>query len=556
MSLNADAGRGLWERGIVHRNGFSCNQRSSVVLAADSRISITELTRAERSDLRRKLRRELERLRILSCKIEARESQIRSQSLSAGFNPSFSDAQFSGNDARSCPGKEVTSHRMSTPVGKSLPAFRDVGLARQNSYSVDGRSFVSDLSFKEKRTPKANQLYHSSEFLTGKDKMPVADKAKAKSCSGSKRGALSGFDSRDKKRPAVEQSNNRHFLELLRQCGNLLKRLMQHKHAWVFNEPVDTVKYGLLDYFTVIKRPMDLGTVRGKLSRNEYATPVHFAEDVRLTFLNAMTYNPPTNDVYAMADVLRKVFEEKWRIIEEKYEESRIEQEASDCQRPRFFPAPVPSFEKLQRDEVSDQSQVMPKKVIPDIEVPAVTKSKPKAQAKPKRGMSFQEKKKLSANMGLLPVDRLEEIVPLMKARNPNLVQKGDEIIVDVETFDNETLWELHRYVTGCLRNMSKVKKGTVTVPLVNQVAADVLLENVSKARKGDLGDEDVDIDDDLPDTSFPPVVIDKDGGYASRSSSSGSSSSDSGSSSDSDSGSSSGSDSDAEDAHSADRRH
>ncbi|CBI25716.3 unnamed protein product, partial [Vitis vinifera] len=72
------------------------------------------------------------------------------------------------------------------------------------------------------------------------------------------------------------------------------------------------------------------------------------------------------------------------------------------------------------------------------------------------------------------------------------------------------------------------------------------------KNKKGEIGEEDVDIGEEMPVSHFPPVEIDKDAAYASSSSrSSSGSSSSSDDSSSSDSGSSSGSDSDADSVHS-----
>jgi len=34
-------------------------------------------------------------------------------------------------------------------------------------------------------------------------------------------------------------------------CGEVLKTLQNHQHAWVFNSPVDPVELGLPDYFQV-----------------------------------------------------------------------------------------------------------------------------------------------------------------------------------------------------------------------------------------------------------------------------------------------------------------
>ena len=66
---------------------------------------------------------------------------------------------------------------------------------------------------------------------------------------------------------------------------------MKHKHGWVFNTPVDVVGLGLHDYHQIIKQPMDLGTVKSRLSKKEFGWPLDFASDVRLTFNNAKTYN-------------------------------------------------------------------------------------------------------------------------------------------------------------------------------------------------------------------------------------------------------------------------
>jgi hypothetical protein len=164
--------------------------------------------------------------------------------------------------------------------------------------------------------------------------------------------------------------------------------------------------------------------------------------------------------------------------------------------------------------------------------------------------MTFEEKRKLSVNLERLPGDKLERIVQIIKKRNPDLGQNEDEIEVDIDSFDNDTLWELDRFVTNYMKSRGKKAKSKTQThrgDFQATVPADIALR---KSRPGgDAGEKDVDIDDDLAPTKFAPVVIDK----GRESSSSGSDSSDSGSSdSDSDSGSSSGSESDAEDGQTA----
>ena len=84
-------------------------------------------------------------------------------------------------------------------------------------------------------------------------------------------------------------------------------------YAWPFYKPVDVEALGLHDYFDVIKRPMDLGTIKSKLDGGKYLTAEGFAADMRLMFQNCYTYNPPDHDVVAMAKKLSQVFENRFR---------------------------------------------------------------------------------------------------------------------------------------------------------------------------------------------------------------------------------------------------
>ena len=65
----------------------------------------------------------------------------------------------------------------------------------------------------------------------------------------------------------------------------------------------------------VIKKPMDLGTVRTKMEGREYRVPTEFATDMRLIFTNCYKYNPPEHDVVAMARKLQDVFEMRYARI-------------------------------------------------------------------------------------------------------------------------------------------------------------------------------------------------------------------------------------------------
>lgn len=112
--------------------------------------------------------------------------------------------------------------------------------------------------------------------------------------------------------------NKEKLSEALKSCNEILKELFSKKHsgyAWPFYKPVDAELLGLHDYHDIIKKPMDLGTVKRKMDGREYKTAQEFAGDVRLIFTNCYKYNPPDHDVVAMGRKLQDVFEMKYANI-------------------------------------------------------------------------------------------------------------------------------------------------------------------------------------------------------------------------------------------------
>ena len=73
-----------------------------------------------------------------------------------------------------------------------------------------------------------------------------------------------------------------------------------------FLEPVDWVKLDIPLYPNIIKNPMDLGTIKGKLDRAEYSSIFHFDKDMRLIWNNAKKFNRPGSNIYKSAEYLRR----------------------------------------------------------------------------------------------------------------------------------------------------------------------------------------------------------------------------------------------------------
>lgn len=102
------------------------------------------------------------------------------------------------------------------------------------------------------------------------------------------------------------------------QCIVTTKALINNKNGAPFSQPVDYVALGIPHYPTIIKRPMDLGSIQKKLGANEYSSVDEWIADVRLTFQNATTFNPPDHPVHAMAKQLNTQFDKKLAGILEK----------------------------------------------------------------------------------------------------------------------------------------------------------------------------------------------------------------------------------------------
>ena len=74
---------------------------------------------------------------------------------------------------------------------------------------------------------------------------------------------------------------------------------MRHEPESVpFRSPVDPQALGIPDYFEIVKRPMDLGTIRNNLMSGKYSDPWQYVDDVWLMFDNAWLYNRKTSRVY------------------------------------------------------------------------------------------------------------------------------------------------------------------------------------------------------------------------------------------------------------------
>ncbi|XP_058875041.1 histone acetyltransferase p300 isoform X3 [Acipenser ruthenus] len=95
----------------------------------------------------------------------------------------------------------------------------------------------------------------------------------------------------------------------------------QDPESLPFRQPVDPQLLGIpvrirtsnrtnLDYFDIVKNPMDLSTIKRKLDTGQYQEPWQYVDDIWLMFNNAWLYNRKTSRVYKYCSKLAEVFEQ------------------------------------------------------------------------------------------------------------------------------------------------------------------------------------------------------------------------------------------------------
>ncbi|PON95301.1 Bromodomain containing protein [Trema orientale] len=381
-------------------------------------------------------------------------------------------------------------HRLRMELGRIRGLQKKVELQKGNGVAMSSSSDILSCSNGHNGAQIEN-FQKSSVLTSGQGKI---------SKTGGKRARASGkFDSANQ--TAAPSTTT---VMLMKQCETLLGRLMSHQYGWVFNNPVDAVKLNIPDYYTVIKHPMDLGTVKRKIASGSYSNPMEFFADVRLTFTNAMTYNPPGNDVHIMADTLNKFFEVRWKAIEKKL--------------PKLDSQPLPE------KSGSGYDLEMAKPIAPSKKRKIIS-TQPEVRPEPqpaKRVMTEEERHNMGRELESLLSEMPLHIIDFLRENSSNGKDSvEDEIEIDIDELSDDTLFTLRKLLDEYLEK--KQKNQSQAEPCEIELLHDSGLSNSSmQPCKGDAPqsgndqtDDDVDIGgNEPPVSSYPPLEIEKDTGH------------------------------------------
>ncbi|CAD8094714.1 unnamed protein product [Paramecium sonneborni] len=93
-----------------------------------------------------------------------------------------------------------------------------------------------------------------------------------------------------------------------RRLNQIVQQLLDSNDSVEFRQPVDYKALNLHDYITIVKKPMDLGTVQRKLNSNTYKTVEECLDDIQLIWDNCKLYNGSQSWITKIAEKLERLF--------------------------------------------------------------------------------------------------------------------------------------------------------------------------------------------------------------------------------------------------------
>ncbi|KAH8597322.1 Bromodomain-containing protein [Bisporella sp. PMI_857] len=100
-------------------------------------------------------------------------------------------------------------------------------------------------------------------------------------------------------------------------CTDLIERMIRGPGYWTrlvgpFRKPVDPERDSVPNYFDVVKKPMDLSTIKSKIEEGKYASGAEFENDVRQIFRNCYEYWTQEDGIWKTCQEFERYFDTQW----------------------------------------------------------------------------------------------------------------------------------------------------------------------------------------------------------------------------------------------------
>ncbi|WEW60844.1 transcription initiation at TATA-containing promoter protein [Emydomyces testavorans] len=283
--------------------------------------------------------------------------------------------------------------------------------------------------------------------------------------------------------PYSSKPKKKKFHWELKFCEEVMDELHKPKYynfAAPFYQPVDPVALNIPTYHNIIKKPMDLSTVRTKLQTGQYENSKEMENDVRLMFKNCYKFNIPGDPTYNAGKKLEEIFDGKWvqkaRWLEAHDPTSTHQSDSSENE--------SSEAEDSNDDEQHEKLQLLQKQIAEmSKQVEAIRQKKKKTppgnskkasktksgkkdtkkgapakkdkkggakSAKPEkqRWITYREKQIISNGISTLPESKVQDALHIIQSNVPSL--KGTdqtEVELDIDELPNNVLLLLLNFV-------------------------------------------------------------------------------------------------------------
>ena len=179
--------------------------------------------------------------------------------------------------------------------------------------------------------------------------------------------------------------------------------------AYDFLEPVDYVALNILDYPSIIKTPMDLGTVKSNLKDKKYPTFLEFLSDIDLIWTNCRTYNMAGSEIVKMANHCEKAFK---KLIEKQFKNYMSKSSS--------------------KNEIEDNDSTL----------------------------TMEQKMKLTDKIRVLSNERLTQVVKMIMKECPKGIEDVDseKLQIKIDLIDHKTYTQLLETIDNCMKDNDKDK--------------------------------------------------------------------------------------------------
>jgi hypothetical protein len=285
----------------------------------------------------------------------------------------------------------------------------------------------------------------------------------------------------------------------LAQCLKVLQEIKNRPEAFYFKEPVDPVALGIVDYFKIIKQPMDLDTVQKNLKAKKIMSVEQFCQKMRLIWTNAIDYNGSHHDVGKSALVLAAYFEDRMKPVLAQENPQAVD--ASELK--HKINIATREYKSLQNDLANLNAVKEPNTedinpTDPNIDLsPQIGKI---SEADSKKTIEYAEKCHLyNAISGLQPCFYRGLYQLVIDANDKHCLKIfPDHVDVDADTASPLLLMKLQLYIKECQAVLNKDKKA----PVVEKTPGKQLPEKKEKSVESEKSSSTSETDSDSDDSS------------------------------------------------------